>query len=108
VSGGQMRLVRLAFAEAGEPLRAFWQASFYDFNVYSKGKKTEKLNYMHANPVIRGLVNIRGIGVGAVWGFITQERRGSWLWTWESEKTETTLRPRFTNRTWGTLRVGLS
>jgi hypothetical protein len=24
--------------------------------VYSKGKKTEKLNYMHANPVIRGLV----------------------------------------------------
>jgi putative transposase len=53
VSAGQMRL---PFAEAREPLRAFWQARFYDFNVYSQGKKREKLNYMHANPVIRGLV----------------------------------------------------
>jgi putative transposase len=40
----------------GETLGAFWQARFYDFNVYSKGKKMEKLHYMHANPVIRGLV----------------------------------------------------
>jgi putative transposase len=37
-------------------VRAFWQSRFYDFNVYSQGKKMEKLNYMHANPVIRGLV----------------------------------------------------
>ena len=29
---------------------------FYDFNIYSRGKVTEKLNYMHANPVIRRLV----------------------------------------------------
>ena len=42
--------------ESGEPLRSFWQARFYDFSVYSKGKRREKLNYMHANPVIRGLV----------------------------------------------------
>ena len=28
----------------------FWQRRFYDFNVYSRGKVTEKLNYMHANP----------------------------------------------------------
>ena len=34
----------------------FWLERFYDFNVYSKGKKTEKLHYMHANPVIRRLV----------------------------------------------------
>jgi putative transposase len=46
----------LPFEKAGEALRAFWQARFYDFNVYTNGKKTEKLNYMHANPVIRGLV----------------------------------------------------
>jgi len=39
-----------------EPPRAFWQARFYDCSVYSKGKMKEKLNYMHANPVIRGLV----------------------------------------------------
>jgi hypothetical protein len=24
--------------------RAIWKATFYDFNVYSRGKKTEKLN----------------------------------------------------------------
>ena len=35
----------------------FWQARFYDFNVYSRGKIKEKLNYMHANPVIRKLVS---------------------------------------------------
>jgi hypothetical protein len=40
--------LRLAFAAPREPLRAFWQARFYDFNVYSSGKKREKLNYMHA------------------------------------------------------------
>ena len=49
--------LRLPFAASREPLRAFWQARFYDFNVYSGGKKREKLNYMHANPVKRGLVN---------------------------------------------------
>ena len=32
------RQIRLPFAQTGEPLRAFWQARFYDFNVYSKGK----------------------------------------------------------------------
>jgi putative transposase len=37
-------------------LPRFWQARFYDFNVYSPGKKREKLHYMHANPVERGLV----------------------------------------------------
>jgi hypothetical protein len=34
----------------------FWQPRFYDFNVYSHEKKKEKLEYMHANPVVRGLV----------------------------------------------------
>jgi putative transposase len=29
---------------------------FFDFNVYSQEKKIEKLKYMHANPVISGLV----------------------------------------------------
>jgi REP-associated tyrosine transposase len=47
---------RLPFEEMEGPPRAFWEARFYDFNVYTKGKKTEKLNYMHANPVTRRLV----------------------------------------------------
>jgi hypothetical protein len=53
---GSARQPGLPFPEAGEPPRAFWQARFYDFNVYSKGKKTGKLSYMHVNPVTRGLV----------------------------------------------------
>ena len=39
-----------------EPVPAFWQARYYDFNVYSGKKKKEKLRYMHRNPVTRGLV----------------------------------------------------
>jgi putative transposase len=36
--------------------RPFWQARYYDFNVYSNQKHVEKLKYMHRNPVTRGLV----------------------------------------------------
>jgi putative transposase len=36
--------------------RAFWQARFYDFNVWTAKKRIEKLKYMHRNPVKRGLV----------------------------------------------------
>ena len=34
----------------------FWQARFYDFNVWTSKKRVEKLRYMHRNPVKRGLV----------------------------------------------------
>jgi putative transposase len=33
-----------------------WQARFYDFNVWTDRKRIEKLQYMHRNPVKRGLV----------------------------------------------------
>jgi putative transposase len=36
--------------------RHFWMKRFYDFNVWSEKKRVEKLNYMHMNPVTRGLV----------------------------------------------------
>ena len=36
--------------------RHFWQRRFYDFNVYTGKKITEKLTYMHLNPVKRNLV----------------------------------------------------
>jgi putative transposase len=36
--------------------RQFWQARFYDFNVFTHKKRVEKLKYMHNNPVVRGLV----------------------------------------------------
>ncbi len=34
----------------------FWQARFYDFNVWTEHKRIEKLRYIHRNPVNRGLV----------------------------------------------------
>ena len=53
-SQGQMRLLDVS------PLKLyarFWQRWFYDFNVWSVLKKNEKMNYMHFNPVKRGLVS---------------------------------------------------
>src|SRR5437764_9657897 len=43
----------------------FWQARYYDFNVWSERKFVEKLRYIHRNPVERGLV----------------ERPEDWLWS---------------------------
>jgi putative transposase len=35
----------------------FWQARFYDFNVWTEKKRLEKLHYIHTNPVTRGLAD---------------------------------------------------
>jgi putative transposase len=35
---------------------SFWQARYYDFNVWSERKFVEKLRYIHRNPVERGLI----------------------------------------------------
>jgi putative transposase len=43
----------------------FWQARYYDFNVWSEKKRIEKLRYIHRNPVRRGLV----------------EKPGDWRWS---------------------------
>jgi len=52
--------MRLAFKEGDGGLPRFWQPRFYDFNVYSAKKIREKLEYMHGNPVKRGLVGNPG------------------------------------------------
>jgi putative transposase len=62
VSKAQLRLL---FSQEGDELRRFWQPRFYDFNVYSAKKKREKLEYMHDNPVKRGLV----------------KNPGAWMWS---------------------------
>jgi putative transposase len=36
--------------------RPFWLPRYYDFNLFTSTKRTEKLRYMHRNPVARGLV----------------------------------------------------
>jgi hypothetical protein len=40
--------------------RPFWQARYYDFNVHSQEKTSEKLKYLHRNPVSSGLVSEPG------------------------------------------------
>jgi REP-associated tyrosine transposase len=47
-------IARKLALRATEP---FWQARYYDFNVWSERKSTEKLRYIHRNPVTRGLVD---------------------------------------------------
>jgi putative transposase len=40
------------------PQSPFWLPRYFDFNVFSDGKRIEKLRYMHRNPVNRGLVEM--------------------------------------------------
>jgi putative transposase len=35
--------------------RPFWQVRYFDFNIFTSAKQTEKLRYIHRNPVKRGL-----------------------------------------------------
>jgi REP-associated tyrosine transposase len=48
--------LQLAFGELDCGPRQFWQRRFYDFNVWSQKKYSEKLDYMHFNPLKAGLV----------------------------------------------------
>jgi putative transposase len=70
---GQLRLL---LGEETVALRAFWQPRFYDFNVYTQGKKTEKLNYMHANPVVRRLVEHPKDWPWSSWSFYRKNEIG--------------------------------
>jgi putative transposase len=49
---------KLLLERNGEGLDRFWLPRFYDFNTWSAGKIREKLDYMHFNPVSRGLVKV--------------------------------------------------
>jgi putative transposase len=46
---------RSRLPQDADPL-PFWYPRSYDFNVFSEKKITEKLDYIHWNPVKRGLV----------------------------------------------------
>jgi REP-associated tyrosine transposase len=46
-------VARTLALRAAEP---FWQARYYDFNLWSERKFVEKIRYIHRNPVVRGLV----------------------------------------------------
>ncbi len=65
---------RLALRKA-EP---FWQARYYDFNVWSEYKRIEKLKYMHRNPVKRGLVARPEDWRGAAFCTTLPDAKGLW------------------------------
>jgi putative transposase len=68
--------LRLPFMNSGAELPRFWQLRFYDFNVYSAKKKREKLEYMHSNPVERGLVKDAGAWVWSSFQFYAKGEPG--------------------------------
>lgn len=68
--------LRLPFLEEESGLKRFWQRRFYDFNVWSKGKLKEKLNYMHANPVMRKLVRHPKNWPWSSWSFYEKGEAG--------------------------------
>ena len=73
---GSAAQLRLPFMDARANLARFWQARFYDFNVYSAKKVREKLEYMHANPVSRGLVQDAGAWMWSSFRFYARGERG--------------------------------
>jgi hypothetical protein len=46
-----------------------WNRRFHPFNVYTEEKRREKLNYMHNNPVKRGLVSSPGDWPWSSWWY---------------------------------------
>ncbi|MGH9686606.1 MAG: REP-associated tyrosine transposase [Candidatus Acidiferrales bacterium] len=57
----KQRVARALGAGGEEGSSPFWQRRFYDFNVWTRKKRFEKLHYMHMNPVKRGLVDDPGV-----------------------------------------------
>jgi len=60
----------------GTERKRFWQARFHDFNVYSSRKKEEKLQYMHENPVTRGLVQFPSEWIWSSFSFYAMRQPG--------------------------------
>ncbi|MFZ0818704.1 MAG: transposase [Candidatus Acidiferrales bacterium] len=66
----------LPFVRGENELRHFWQPRFHDFNVHSAKKRREKLDYMHANPVKRGLVKSPTQWIWSSYSFYEKGEKG--------------------------------
>jgi len=55
-----------------------WERGGCDMNIWSE--KREKLNYMHANPVKRGLMSQPGDWPWSSWRFYCLEDSSIWRW----------------------------
>jgi putative transposase len=53
----KQRAARRLQTEQAPSKHPSWMQRFYDFNVWTQRKRIEKLNYIHMNPVKRGLVS---------------------------------------------------
>ena len=64
-----------------------WQPRYYDFNVWSEHKRNEKMNYMHLNPVKRGLVEAPNDWKWSTYRFYWNNEQGlcdpNPLWEWK-------------------------
>ena len=50
-----LQALKLSVARRSKQI-PFWQARYYDFRVFTEEKRAEKIEYMHWDPVKRGLV----------------------------------------------------
>jgi putative transposase len=73
---GNDRLPALDFMTGDAGLPRFWEPRFHDFNLYSGYKVREKLEYMHENPVKRGLVKSAGEWVWSSFWFYEKGDQG--------------------------------
>jgi putative transposase len=68
--------LHFASTEGDGNLPRFWQPRFYDFNVWSEKKIREKLEYMHANPIKKKLVDHPKDWPWSSWSFYTTGEAG--------------------------------
>jgi hypothetical protein len=72
-----LQALKLSVSVQSKP-RPFWQVRSYDFNVYSPGKRSEKIDYMHRNPVKRGWWQTRSTGHGPVTAITRRASEEPW------------------------------
>jgi putative transposase len=70
-----LQALKLSVARRSKQI-PFWQARYYDFNVFTEEKRAQKIEYMHWNPVKRGLVERRNSGDGRVIDPTAPARKG--------------------------------
>lgn len=74
--GRNANQLRLWKSTTYESAKHFWQRRFYDFNVWTARKRIEKINYMHMNPVKRGLVSDPKLWVWSSYRFYQNGEKG--------------------------------
>jgi putative transposase len=89
------KLLRVLKTESSKQLKGdrahFWLENYYDFNVFTQPKFVEKLQYMHRNPVARGLVEKPEDWPWSSYNHWLTGKRGAVVieshWTWRARET---------------------